>query len=151
MANLKVKKVDLKGPIEVGHGWLVTRAWAVLVGDDKRFLNVETTNAAFAGLDVAPLPQARARRLARLIHEVENMVPYISTQVLIEGEDGTLCRVYRSLRSKCKETACLPEATVGILGKPPEMRREFSFFTSPQGIMTDTTDECPPWALEVTP
>ena len=155
MANLKVKKAQLSGPIQVGSGWLVTKAWAALVLEDRRFLNVETTDAAFAGLDVDVLPEGTAENLERLLQSLRS-VRYDRTSVMIEGEDGTICRVYhheRPIDCRPPETpvfACLPEDTLAILGKPGRVFLSGDgFFHCGTGILTRTTDECPPWAMEV--
>lgn len=158
MANLKVKKAQLSGPIEVGRGWLVTRFWAVLVADDKRFIDVATTNAAFAGLDVVEISEARVEQLARLLQSCEDGPRYNRTRVLIEGEDQTLTRVYyheRPIDCRPPEVpvdACIPEAFASTLGSPPELwLTPNGFFVTEAGAVARTTDEVPPWAMTVEP
>ncbi len=144
MANLKLKKADLKGPLTVGGGWLIATAWAVKVGDDQRLQSVETVNAAFAGLDVSAALRKQVELLNRalVLHERGG---HHRTAVLIEGEDGVLTRVYRT---RGGNNICLREDFVRILGDPNQVFSAGEAYCATTGFIAKTTDQPPAWALD---
>jgi hypothetical protein len=147
MANLKIKKVDLKGPVAVGHGWLSTRGWAVRVGDDKRLVDLATLNAGFAGLDSSELPPTIAKRLDRLAVQGIMDQGYERTMVLVEDEDGALTRAYR--RKADGHVVCFNETFLTILGGPPVLSQHGHVWVCMAGVIAPTTAECPEWAWEM--
>ena len=151
MANLKLKKTDLKGPVSVGSGWLVTRGWATLVGDDKRLLNLTALNAGFAGLDSVDINTKTLDALGA-IHRTPGIgAGYIRSNLLIEGEDGSLTRVYRNVSANGAEFICLKESVLLILGSPANVDRvpgKSFTYTCAAGLIASTTDEPPSWMDE---
>lgn len=147
MANLPIKKTDLKGPLMIGDGWLSTVAWATRTTGDRRLENVATLNAAFAGLDVVEITRDLTDKLEDLAHAPDLGDGYERTKVLIEDEDGALCRVYRHAEGL---TVCLNETYVKILGNPPAVvQLHPRVWCCQAGVIAETTAECPTWALEV--
>ena len=151
MANLKIKKTDLKGPVSVGRGWLITRGWATLVGDDKRFIDLATINAGFAGLDAADVTDAQIEAVCRMQFTPEMGQGHARTNLLIEGEDGTLTRVYRNDKANGPVFICLSEIVLTLLGNPPNVERvpgQSHTFTCAAGLIACTTDSPPEWMDE---
>jgi hypothetical protein len=152
MANLKLKKTDLKGPVSVGSGWLVTRGWCTQVGDDKRLTNLTALNAGFANLDSAALTIGTLDQIKQM-HRVPALGEgYQRTRVLLEGEDGALLRIYRNPDANGPARICLSEAVLGILGNPPNVERVPGYsntYTCAAGLIASTTDSPPEWAKEL--
>ena len=160
MANLKIKKTDLKGPVRVGHGWLATRSWAVLVGEDKRLQNLETLNAAFAGLDAEALSWDQADALAKRLREacchpqdgarsgLEDDL-YLRTNVLLEDEDGALTRVFRRTGHDLDpEYVPANEAFCQILNDPLWLAEAGPVYGCPAGLIAPNTAQGPGWFWE---
>lgn len=147
MANLKLKKTDLKGEILVGSGWLSTSGWATRTNGDRRLETKATVNAAFAGLDVGVMPEDLMARLEELGQPPDLGDGYQRTNVLIEDEDGALTRVYRH---ESALTVCISETYLKILGDPPALiQLHPRVWSCAAGVIAETTAECPTWAMEI--
>jgi hypothetical protein len=150
--NLKIKKADLKGTVYVGYDWLVCGGWATKIGDDRRFLSVETVNAAFAGLDVQELPS----RLATMLESYVSHAPepftadkdtFYRTSVLVEDEDGALTRVYRDPTG---QNECFNDTFMTILGEPELLALCGSdTYVCQAGVIARTTAVAPEWVEDL--
>ena len=146
--NLPLKKSDLKGPLSLGGGWLISTSWATRTGTDNRLATLDTINAAFSGLDVAEAPAAALDTVSSLAEcgdPFGHAETFHRTSVLVEGEDEAMTRVYRTLHD---ETVCVAVDALRVLGDPVFLKAtpHLHVYACPAGLVACTTDVCPPWA-----